>query len=145
MTKLNQFISGFFEQIAKTTDNVWALLISEKGYASLFKAGVVLVSASMIAISQAGSIVYDSDIAAHKEKFQVEAMLGSDLQQSSQCFSLPPEQVARCRGVLYELAQVQSAWSLSLKIFEYLFRLGLALLALSAVAFVLNASKQSSR
>lgn len=145
MGSMKPFLVFLFRQVEISANNAWDLIASEKGYSSLFKAGIVLVSASMIAISQAGAIVYDSDIESHRTKFEIEVLLKGDLKNASQCFSLPSDQIAKCRSAVYELAQVQSAWDLTMQIFTNCFRLGIALLAASVVGFVAVVSRQASR
>jgi len=142
MEKLMSFFSFFFDSVSTTITHAWRLATSEKGYSALFKAGIVLVSASMLAIAQAGAIVYSSDIESHRAKFEVEAVLKGDLENASQCFALPVEHVAKCRSAVYELAQVNAAWELTLRIFEGCFRLGSILLGLSIVGFVAGVPKQ---
>lgn len=143
--KMRATIRVLLEIVAYTASSLLNLIKTEKGYAALFKAGVVLVSASLIAISQASGIIYESDLSAHQKKFQVEAVLKQRLTHERQCVTLATQEIAICRSALYELEQVKAGWRLTVEIFEKSFWLGMLLLVLGVSGFIMALSDPFTR
>jgi enamine deaminase RidA (YjgF/YER057c/UK114 family) len=110
-------------------------ITSKKGSSNTFKAGIFLLSAALIALSQTGSFLYDKDIAAYKAKFSTEAAVGQPINQSIDCSKLDTKFITDCKIVQHELRRLSSANGLFSYIVQILICLGFFLIGVSAIGF----------
>jgi len=94
----------------KLWNHIIVSLCAEKSYSALFKAGVVLVGVSLLAISQAGTFLYEKDLSAHKAKFTLEATLKQPLEKID-CFKLTTQKVD-CLVAKHEMNTLNSSVNL---------------------------------
>lgn len=84
---------------------VLAVILSEKVYSGLFKAGTAIAIAWLIALGEFIPFFYEKEMAAYKSKFEVEALVGKDL-SSVDCLCLAERKlqcmVAKHEFELYE-------------------------------------------
>lgn len=111
---------------------------SEKGYAALFKGGVFLIGAAMIALAHTGSFLYNKDIQAHQAKYQFEAVSRQRLNKNTDCSKFKSGVRAKCNIAKHEMYTLQPSLNLFYTVFWYMFWLGFALLASSALGFIIT-------
>jgi hypothetical protein len=118
----------------KIITHILLSLCTEKGYASLFKASVFLIGCCLIAISQAGSLLYDKDLNAHKLRFSIEATLNQPLEKID-CAVLQQPQRAECMVAKHEISTLDSAIGLLDSVVRAILLLSLLTGALSLIGF----------
>jgi hypothetical protein len=118
----------------KLISHIIDTLCSEKGYSALFKAAVVLIGAALLAVSQAGTFLYEKDLAAHKAKYALEASIKLPLEEID-CSKAGAVQVD-CMVAKHEMQTLDSTlWLLAL-IIQSSFVFGIALAVFSIFGFV---------
>jgi hypothetical protein len=120
----------------KLLDHLVETITAERGYSSLFKAGVFLVAAAMIALSETGTFLYDKDLAAHKAAFSIEATIGKPVDQTTDCFKLDKAFVADCRIAVHALRTLNSSLRLFFRIIQICLGFGLFLVGMSILGFL---------
>jgi hypothetical protein len=95
----------------KVMNHICLSLCTQKGYTSLFKASVFLISSYLIAMSQVGSFLYDKDISAHKAKFAIEATQNKSLKKID-CDVLQQTQRVECMVAKHEISTLDSSLGL---------------------------------
>src|SRR5690554_6657440 len=125
------------------SDYIYNALVSERGYSGLFKAGVFILAAAVIAISQVGMFLYDKDIAAHERAFSIEAVAGKAIKQPEDCLNLNSDIFADCKMVIHEMKNLDLSINLLKSFFKVSFVLGGLLLLISLTFFIAAAFKNN--
>lgn len=118
----------------KVIQHLFSSLFSEKGYASLFKASIFLMGCFLVALSQAGTILYDKDLNAYKSQFSIEAALNKPL-ETIDCLGLLQTQRVECLMAKHEIKILNSSVGLLGVIIRLIFVLSLVSGALSVIGF----------
>lgn len=117
-------------------DYLFEVVCSERGYGGLFKAGVALMALSLIAVGDAGMLLYERDIEAHRSKFTVEAVSGKALEDTD-CGSLGKSR-SECELAKHQVKTLSSSIKLASTVVKTSFRSGFTLLCLSVIGFVFS-------
>lgn len=120
--------------MGKFFNHLVASLCAEKGYAALFKAGVVLIGAALLAMSQTGTFLYEKDLSAHKAKFTLETALKRQFDDII-CSKLTTQQLD-CLLAKHEMNTFKSSLRLLDTVVQKCFWFGVLLVGLSCVGFL---------
>lgn len=116
--------------------HVTSTITSEKGYSALFRAGIVLLGAAMIALSQTGTFLYERDLEAHRAKYEVQAVTGAVVDSRTKCEDVPAEVRAKCFTATHELRTLDSSLGLFSSVVQTCLWIGVVLSGLAVVGFV---------
>jgi alanine dehydrogenase len=130
-----KLIDSFSEQLGRVWVHITNELCSKNGYSALLKAGVVLIATALISVIQAGNLLYEKEISAHKAKFTIEANQKVTLQKID-CYKLPPEKQVECLITKHELSTLNSSFSLLNNIVQTGLWLGLLCMLIACVGFL---------
>jgi hypothetical protein len=130
----------FFRKLELASDTLLKHVVetftSEKGYSAFFKAGVILVGAAMIALSQTGTFLYDKDLSAHKAVFMFESATGKSLDVID-CKTLSNPLKGECLVAKHEIKTLTSSLNLLSSIVYISLWFGIACLVGALIGFIL--------
>lgn len=129
LTRLNDVGDRLMKHIS-------AKFTSEKGYSALFKAGVLLVGAALIALSQSGTFLYDKDLSAHKAKFAVESTTGKPLSETN-CELLTSPLNSECLLAQHEIKTLSSSLKLFSRVVNVSLWFGICCVLAAILGFIL--------
>lgn len=109
---------------------------TSEAYKSLFKAGFVLVAASVIALAQIGPVLVANDLAAYRLKFETEFAMKRKIDKQTNCFTTG-EQEASCRMVQHHLELLAVSTDLWVFYMKSTLYVGVVLMNLGMLGFLM--------